>query len=45
MLPDNTFMQEMQIKIVIFVKICGLIIIQEFWSFHFFIFLFFSVSI
>lgn len=34
MLPDSTFRQEMQIKIVIFVKLCVLINIQEFCSFH-----------
>lgn len=31
---DSTFRQEMQIKIVIFVKLCVLINIQEFCSFH-----------
>lgn len=38
--PHNMFMQEMQIKIFIFVKLCVLIIIQEFWSFHVWLFFF-----
>lgn len=29
MLCDNTFMKELQIKVVIFVKLCVLVIIQE----------------